>query len=663
MKLTKLTLAMSAIPLIAIPIIGNANDKGQETVRLENVLVIGENTDVSTDKLAGSHDVISREEIQLEHPDDTYKLFDKAPGVYIARYNQGIINTDVAIRGFAGDGVTPHAKLLIDGIPFNINNGYGELDQLFPLDIESIELYKGSSDARYGLFNLAGNYNVSSRRDIAKEFKATIGSFNATEIQGYAGLESGKLTQNYFLGYRQANGYRDNTDIEKLEASGKWFFELSDASEIGLSIRHSTYDSDSPGYLTEEAARSNPRSSSEFASEDGGDKEINSISLHYNSSFFDSIELSSKLYFNDIFRNRFVRFFEGSTLQNRVDTQEQIGLISTVDWTINDQWSLALGSDYEKQDVIEQRFNLPGQTRDSAPVVNRDRRYDLETTGAFATIENTPSDLIRWNIGVRLDSLDGDRFDNGGEIFDFGTIAQPKANIFITPSDDLTVFANYGRSFQHLTGSAIYTTGDRSATDVSLHDAFEVGAKWYPSDNVELRASFWQHEGDDEFLDLDGFQQIIGGTERDGVDLGFNIAASSKINLWGNYSFLNSEIVDPVSDRAETLGNELRSIPEYTVSLGMDYEISPKLTSRVHINGQGDYFVNENNVGGKFGGYTIVNAALDYESSFGSFTFQINNLFDEFYEYVYDFGNTGDLTVHSPGDGVNASLTLSLIHI
>ncbi|MGH1427870.1 MAG: TonB-dependent receptor [Arenicella sp.] len=661
MKLTKLYLAMAGLPLMANPYMtyANENEGAEKTVRLDNILVIGENTQVTTEKLAGSYDVVSRDELDYEHPDDTYELFDKAPGVYFARYNQGIINTDVAIRGFAGDGVTPHAKLLIDGVPFNLNNGYGELDQLFPLDIESIELYKGNSDARYGLFNLAGNYNVSSRRDIAKELKITLGSFSTSEVQGYAGLESGNLTHNYFLGYRQGNGYRDHTDIEKLEASGKWFYNVNDNSEIGLSIRHSTYEADSPGYLTQEEARNNPTSSASYASEDGGDKTINHYSVHYNTTLSDSVEWSNKLYYNDIERSRWVRFFESSTLQNRFDDQQQTGFISTIDWTINAQWAVELGADLQQQDVLEQRFNHPEQTRASARTVNRNREYTLDSTGVFATVEQTPSDLLRWNLGVRLDRLDGERLDNGGDIFDFGTIVQPKANLFITPNDDLTVFANYGRSFQHPVGSAIYTTTDRGATDVSLHDAWEFGAKWFATANTELRVSYWQHEAEDEFLDLDGFQQIVGDTERNGIDLGLNITASNKAKVWFNYSYLSSEIVDPVSDREATLGNELRSVPEYTASVGFDYEVTSKLTSRVHVDSQGDYYVNENNQGGKFGGYTTVNVGLDYEASIGHFNFQVNNIFDEEYEYVYDFGNTGDLTVHSPGDGVNASVTYS----
>ena len=183
------------------------------------------------------------------------------------------------------------------------------------------------------------------------------------------------------------------------------------------------------------------------------------------------------------------------------------------------------------------------------------------------------------------------------------------------------------------------------------------------NDAIELRASYWQHEAEDEFLDLDGFQQIVGDTERRGIDLGANIAVTDRMDVWLNYGIVDSEITNPyTAERAANAGiagNELRSIPEYTASIGTSYDISSQLTGRIHVDSQGDYYVNEENVGGKFGGYTIVNASIDYDASWGNLNFQINNLFDEFYEYVYDFTSDGGLTVHSPGDGINASLTYS----
>jgi iron complex outermembrane receptor protein len=117
-----------------------------EARRLDTVVVIGEATETPELDLQGSLDVIGRSEIGYENVNDTSALFNKIPGLYIARYNQGLVNSDIAIRGFSGDGETPHLKLLIDGVPMNLHNGFGEMDQLFPTGIESITVFKGTSD-------------------------------------------------------------------------------------------------------------------------------------------------------------------------------------------------------------------------------------------------------------------------------------------------------------------------------------------------------------------------------------------------------------------------------------------------------------------------------------------------------------------------------------
>ena len=55
-------------------------------------------------------------------------------------------------------------KLLIDGVPSNGNDGnMPYLDVVFPLDIEAVEVVRGTNDPRYGLHNIAGNANVVTR--------------------------------------------------------------------------------------------------------------------------------------------------------------------------------------------------------------------------------------------------------------------------------------------------------------------------------------------------------------------------------------------------------------------------------------------------------------------------------------------------------------------
>ncbi|MEX0962951.1 MAG: TonB-dependent receptor [Pseudohongiellaceae bacterium] len=668
-KHKKQALRIACTTAIATTSLGLLGAENVSSERLESILVIGDGSATYNRTLAGSLDVIGRDELEYEHVRDTLELFSKVPGVYLSRFNQGIINTDISIRGFAGDGSSPHAKLIIDGIPSNLHNGYNELDQLFPMGIESIEVFKGTSDPRYGLQNVAGNYNVASRSDVGTTtLNATVDTFGARELQAYTGLETGKLTQNYFIGFREGEGYRDRTDLAKLSASGRWFYQLTNSSTLAFIARHASYEGDAPGYLSADVVRQTPQSSASFANQDGGNKTTDHYSLHYDNAFSEAVQFSLKAYWQNFERERWVRFSEAGALTNRFDDQDMSGAIANLNWQISDTWALNVGADVENQDILEQRFGTIGQSRErDVNNVGRNRQYSFDTQGAFVQIENTFSDFLTWNVGVRADRLDGDfvQFNAAGvanprNMFDFGTIVQPSLNIFLSPVDGVTVFGNYGRSFQHPFGADAYTSGNVNARDVSINDGWELGVRWDLTDDLQARISYWQQDASDEFISIDDTASNIGATNRDGIDGGLSLNLSDKASLWANFTTVNSEIVRPSDSLQNAIGNEIRSIPDFTASVGAQYQFTPAISGRIHIDSQGDYYVNENNLGGKFGDYTILNAVLEYSTNWGRVNFQLNNATDEFFEYVFDFGETGIDTIHSPTDGVNASVSFTL---
>jgi iron complex outermembrane receptor protein len=652
----------SAIALIFIPITP-AITEAADQVELDSIVVIGKQTLLNADKdLAGSVDVITRDELEYEHVTDTLELYTKTPGVVLSRYNQGIINTDISIRGFAGDGTTPHAKLLVDGIPSNLHNGYNEMDYLFPSNIQNIQVFKGTSDPSTGLFATAGNYKVETRKDLGKQLQASFGSFNTRELQGYFGDNTNGLTQNYAVGYRAGNGYRDNTDIEKIALSGRWQYDF-EKSSLALSTKYGKYNAfEAPGYLSKEEARRNPRSSADYASQDGGSKVFKHVSLHYDYFVNDDMDLSLKAYSQGFERERNVRFSASQALvENRFDDQNMHGFIAKFDWRINPNWAIETGYDIEQQQVVEQRYRGT-QTR-------RDFDFDFETQGAFVKVENTPLDWLRLNAAIRADRLEGDAnrafivndVASNRRFFDFGTIMQPKLNVFANITEQQTLFANYGRSFQHPFGGDAFTSGNTNARDVAINDGWEFGLKsnW---GKLNSRVSYWQQDAQDEFVVIDGTGQNVGETERKGLDASFDITLNDHWMLWANASKVYSEIIQSSSAGQAFAGNALRGIPDHTASLGVQYTHDDCLVARVHIDRQGAYYINEANIGGQYGAYTLVNANVDYKTYWGKVSVQANNIFDKFYEYVFDQSTNSALvdSIHSPGAGRNLTLSATV---
>ena len=661
LKVFDVALRITILSLCNGHVLANESDEKN----LDTVIVIGKVEDSTSGDVVGSVDVLTQDEIAYEHVDDTLELFSKVPGVYLARYNQGIINTDIAIRGFAGDGVTPHAKLLIDGIPANLHNGYNELDQLFPLGIASIEVFKGTSDPRYGLFNIAGNYNVFTRQDEAKEIELTLGSFNTQEIQGYAGFADDGFIHNYSFGYRTAEGYRDHTDLDKLTLGGSWDWQIGDNKEFRIIARHASYKGDSPGYFNSpEDARANPRNSESFAQLDGGDKDTNHLSLHWSQNINNNVDWSLKAYGQTFERERWVRFSEGGSLSNRYDDQEQMGLISTLSWSLSEDWNLDWGIDYAYEDVLEQRFSTISNDSRQRAAAFRDRAYDFVNYGTYLQLSHEFSEKLHWSFALRADKLKGDFVDQLSgqprDMYNFGTIVQPKFNIVYAVTDNVNLFMNAGRSFQHPFGASAYTSGDRNARDVSVNDGWELGTQFSPHSNMTVRLSYWQQNADDEFISIDGTAQNVGETDRSGFDVAFNGEINNKWSYWGSFTTIDTEIVKAADTIADSQGNELRSIPDFTASLGLNYQITENFVTRLHLDAHGDYYINEANVGGKFGDFTLLSASADYDAGWGVIKFQLNNITDEYYEYAFDFANDAAFTIHSPGDGINGSVSLNL---
>ena len=100
--------------------------------------------------------------------------------------------------------------------------------------------------------------------------------------------------------------------------------------------------------------------------------------------------------------------------------------------------------------------------------------------------------------------------------------------------------------------------------------------------------------------------------------------------------------------------------PDLTASVGLNYQVTPKFVTRLHVDAQGDYYINEANVGGRYGDYTVLSASADYDAGWGVIKLQLNNITDEYYEYAFDFGNDASFTIHSPGDGFNGNVSVSL---
>ena len=613
----------------------------------------------STETILTSVDMLGGDIAQRQSVDNAWELFARLPGVVLTDFNQGTTSGRFSIRGFNGEGEINAVKLMIDGIPSNDNaGGMTGIDMISPLDVAGIELVRGTSDPRWGLNNIAGNANILTR--IGGNYldaRLIGGAFGTVDAQASAGLERGGFSQNYLVGYRRTDAYRDHADLDRLNLAGKWFYDFG-STRIGAIVRHSVAHAEEPGYLTDADADTDRTRSYAVSATDGGTRRIGQYSLHLDSDLADPLALSVKGYANSLHDDRYVRFSASVPQQRRLTEEWQYGATAALHYHPRVEFLHALmieaGGDVQVQDNkslrwLADRRKLTSQTRD--------QDFGLTVYGGYLQAVIEPTDWLKITPAWRIDRVAG-HFTNRlagttAPINDYGTISQPKLSVAVTPVTGVTAYANYGRTFQIGAGSGAYLVPPRT-TDVapSINEGYEAGIKLTRGRWLEARVALWQQTASGELKrrlnDPSGDVDNLGRTRRRGIDLQLDLKPVRTIALWGSYSHQTARIVTPDPATPSQAGNAIDHVPQNVFSGGLDVTPAPQVRLSLWGNGQSSYELDPANTQGRYGDYVVLNAEVAYKLTPKiEISAQLKNLANERYEYVwYD----GTQRLHAPAD-------------
>jgi iron complex outermembrane recepter protein len=669
-------LAVSGLGWDAVSIVATVPSE-REGVRIvlkpagleETVVVIGATSAVrglhpASQDLIGSVDVIGGDQLERENVDLSYELLKRVPGVYVSDYNQGVVAGGIGIRGFNTEGDTMHVKLLVDGIPANLNSGVADINAIFPLDIDRVELVKGTNDPRNGLFNIAGTMQVfTSPPGRYLKVKTLAGAFGTQDVQGTGAFSTGRLSHVYFGGYRTSDGYRDHSDLDRYAFAGKWrYTPAADRWTLGVTARSHDFDTQAPGYLTLAQSRLTPQFSPAFSATDGGEQHTRHVSANFD-RLFGTVALSVKGYRQTFATQRWVRFTEPSAQQERLEDETQTGALATVTWRPGALAArdgvVSFGADVQSQDNIAQRYRTIDRVR--GPLL-RDQAFDFANGGAYAMTDLRPVRWLRVNGGLRADRVGGD-FTNvitGARlpILDYGTIWQPKVGVLAVVREGVNVYGNAGRSFQVGVGSAAYGTAPLT---YSKNDGWEAGVRLAPVRSLAARVGIWGQDASDELrlkFDNSGDSENVGRTRRRGWNVEVTARPHQRVYAWASYTRQKATLAEPGAATPELRGHELNHVPHYTAKWGVDVTASSIVSVAAWTEAQGDYFLTTRNAEGRFGGRRLTSVDVFVRPhravSIGG---HVKNLTSAYHEYAwYD----GTQTLHSPGERRAVSVTTTV---
>lgn len=212
----------------------------------------------------GGVDLVPATDYLDGHAVNLHDMLAFSPGVFAqGRYGE---EARLSIRG-SGIGRGSHLRgvtLLIDGAPVNTADGSGDFQEIDPLMLSHLEVYRGANGLRFGASSLGGAINAvtPSARTLGHGFEARVegGSFGTWRGHAKAGHVGERGDLLIAVTGSGTDGYRQQSGGFKVRLNANYGYRLSDAAQTRFYLTLNHLDQEVPGTLTLADVKADPRS-------------------------------------------------------------------------------------------------------------------------------------------------------------------------------------------------------------------------------------------------------------------------------------------------------------------------------------------------------------------------------------------------------------------
>ncbi len=606
---------------------------------------------------------VDREQIQTLNLDSPIRIIEQVPGVDLLSYNQGGVADQFSIRGFGGGGHEGQAGAQIDGVSLNEAeghaDGYADLNILIPLNLEKVKVYKGPSSVLYGRFAEGGTLAMETRKGgDYQDISISGGSYNTLNAQFALGKgvplgeQARKLQTNLAFQFFQSDGYSENSDNIRGNLAGRVAYQLTNKTDVALSLRGHRSEWDAAGYISEarinnEALRNTQETNAE---NDGGAKQFYSQKLDVNHTFNDSLRL---LVFGYAVQQDFTRFAKFGTTpggqSERFNTRDVYATGASLNGSNNlgpvgMDW--IAGAEFYTEGTERMRWRTSQRVR-GEQIENRN--FDVQTLSFFLQGEFNISRYLRPSIGLRYDKFFGsfNSNDPGQQPFtnEIGQLSNvtPKLGLRSTILEGVDIRLSASNGFS-LPNSALKYEQNLDLKPVKLWQ-YELGAGCTGIDWLELDVVGYILNTSNEILESppgSGNLVNVGETRRTGIETEATVEPMPGLRMRGTLSYSETDVKK--NPEENLLGKSLVNIPQTIATFDVSYAFQNGLGSRFAIRDVGPYFTNSDNSAG-YDGYTVANLTLFYNfnqfsANRGRLFVEVSNLFDASYSETV-FGDVG----------------------
>ena len=564
---------------------------------VDEIIVKGARIETPASNFGSSIFILNSEDIRLRGIRSAIDAISSSPGVTTKKNGSFGGVGSVRIRGASSS----QTLVLVDGVPVNDASSPGggyNFEYLDTSNIERIEVLRGSQSTLWGSDAIGGVVNIftKSAKDNSVNILSEIGSFGLRKINSEFGLVSnfGKflfLVDDTSLdGISKADRKDGNIEKDGFETNSYSFKGNTEVNNIEikglLSYIKSDVEYDSFGFVT--------------GVQDGDERSITeeftgNLTIKFN-LFGEKLENTFSFNQSDISRD----YFTDNNLTFGADGDRKL-------------YRYQGNTGFGKYNKIAFGFEKEESS------VSLDK---LSIDSLFLLYQFQPIKDLVVSAGIRND-------DNKG----FSSKTTRKIAAAYKISENISIKSSWGEGFKVPTifQTTFFCCGANSANtnirpevstsydlgfDFSLKDKFSFSFIYFKQDvNNQINFSF----------SLGGYENID-FVESDGFEISSNSKVSETVNLFINYSYIDS--ID---------GNGLRliNIPKDSGELVLTYAPSSKLSGSMALKYNGS----EISTYGNLNSWSRVDINLFYKlNNFSEVYFRVENLFDEDYQQVFGYG-------------------------
>ena len=659
-----------------------AEEPGTFNQELDEVVVTASRVEEKVKEVPSTLNIVDSEELDNIKFRNPAEVLNRLPGIYTSNFGGESELTSIRVPTHF---TNPYTIVLVDGIPTSTygKGSSGQISESNNRNIERIEVVKGPASALYGSNAIGGIINIITK-DPSPGSEVNLWTEFGEHQHFHSGVSASgsgkKVSYNVDLNYKNVDGWRDHSAVDKKVGSARLQFAPTESSLLGIKLELLSFENESSGSLDEAAFIEDWQHSHFTFNETTMDKYVGTLTYNY---FLKNAEFRTILSVRQMDHTTLphynIRLVGGNPFGAHFgDYHGYFNDIDGLDTNLQFLYSrdlslwnskLVVGVDGEYGSTETDQDELEITRDDTNPILYKYTSYtvigdnktlDVTTKVAspYLQYSASPFDRLRVTAGGRYDTVTYEVEDklNAGTFRDVSgekdfSEFTPKVGLTYDFSTNINSFFSYSQGFVVPTTSQLLTSsGANENLDAEKATNYEIGLRTsFLNRRFDLNISVYYMDIEDKIVsegDNWGDQYVNAGeTTHRGVESVFVIRPHEKISLSASYTYARNEYDTYVTTTSNFNGKTLPRSPDHHINARLKWMPLAGFQTEVEVDKVSSQYADDANEV-SYSRPTLVNLRASYDWKAWSFWAHVTNLTDEKYA-SYVSGDVGDVGYYS----------------